>query len=276
VLRCFAVGAWRLLKRIPTAPAGIRELTERGRNVKGHHMVKPDPALLRRQGYHHGNLREALVDAARNLIAERGPAGFTLVEAARRASVSPAAPYRHFKDRDALVAEVCRRGFEEFNRRLSEAWVGADLDPEAGFRRMGQAYLAFAHAEPGYYSAMFAPGPVRTKNPLHQAALDSFAALQAAIARLTDGRPAPEGLSLLAYQIWALTHGIATLAAAGFLGSGPAVPTPNQMLDSGVGALIASAAAQAPGRRAAAKRPRPAKGARTQRVRPRTLATDPT
>ena len=67
-----------------------------------------------RRGYHHGNLREALVRAALELIAEKGPAGFTFADAARWAGVSSAAPYRHYRDRDALLADVARRGFAIF------------------------------------------------------------------------------------------------------------------------------------------------------------------
>ena len=67
-----------------------------------------------RKGYHHGNLREALVNATLELIESRGPLGFTLSEAARLAGVSPAAPYRHFSGRDELIAEVARQGFEIF------------------------------------------------------------------------------------------------------------------------------------------------------------------
>jgi len=66
-----------------------------------------------RKGYHHGNLKEALVEAARRFIAERGLGGFTLVEAARLAGVTPAALYRHFSGRDALVSEVAGRGFSD-------------------------------------------------------------------------------------------------------------------------------------------------------------------
>src|SRR6266581_8076117 len=117
-------------------------MTPRPRDVKPRHMSRPASGVLERRGYHHGNLREALVAAGRDLIAERGPAGFTLVEAARRAGVSPAAPYRHFKDRDALVAEISRRGFEEFGKRLAAAWARADKNPLSAFSRMGEAYLA--------------------------------------------------------------------------------------------------------------------------------------
>jgi AcrR family transcriptional regulator len=75
-----------------------------------------------RRGYHHGNLREALIRGALALIAEKGPAGFTIADAARSAGVSPAAPYRHFRDRDELLADVARRGFELFEAALAKSW----------------------------------------------------------------------------------------------------------------------------------------------------------
>jgi AcrR family transcriptional regulator len=74
------------------------------------------------RGYHHGNLKEALIRAALQLIAEKGPAGFTFAEAARWAGVSPAAPYRHFRDRDELLASVALQGFERFAAMLATAW----------------------------------------------------------------------------------------------------------------------------------------------------------
>src|ERR1043166_1638725 len=90
-----------------------------------------------RRSYHHGNLREALISAALDLIAQKGPAGFTSAEAARAAGVSPAAPYRHFRDRDALMADVARRGFELFEQRLAAAWNGGRPAPLAALERMG-------------------------------------------------------------------------------------------------------------------------------------------
>ena len=93
---------------------------------------EPDPP----RGYHHGNLREALIRAALELIATKGTAGFTFAEAARFAGVSPAAPYRHFRDRDELMASVALRGFEQF-----EAALGARLGWRAPrrFHRTGSA-----------------------------------------------------------------------------------------------------------------------------------------
>jgi len=198
---------------------------------------------LRRRGYHHGNLREALVAAARRLIAARGPAGFTLSEAARQAGVSAAAPYRHFADRDALLAELARRGFAEFDRRLSAAWRGAGQDAGAAFLRMGEAYLAFAREEPGYYAAMFAARPKGRRRQRaarsRQAASrqTSFAALERAVTQLATGDLDPRQL---AYLVWALSHGIATLAAAGQLPS-TARFRPEALLRDGVGALLAGA-----------------------------------
>jgi AcrR family transcriptional regulator len=66
------------------------------------------------RGYHHGNLKEALLKAALDLIAQKGAAGFTFADAARMAGVSPAAPYRHFRDRDELLSSIAQRGFEQF------------------------------------------------------------------------------------------------------------------------------------------------------------------
>src|ERR1043165_6708265 len=107
----------------------------------------------RGSGYHHGNLKEALVRAALELIAEKGPAGFTFAEAARWAGVSPAAPYRHFRDRDELISDVARRGFPFLEQSFVKAWAGGGPEPLKAFERLGRAYLDFARREPAYYSA---------------------------------------------------------------------------------------------------------------------------
>src|ERR1700712_2658576 len=107
------------------------------------------------RGYHHGNLREALIRAALDLIAKKGPAGFTFAEAARFAGVSPAAPYRHFRDRDELMANVALRGFEQFEAALTRAFDAGKPTALAAIERLGKAYLEFARSEPAYYAAMF-------------------------------------------------------------------------------------------------------------------------
>ena len=170
------------------------------------------------RGYHHGNLKEALIRAALELIAEKGPAGFTFAEAARWAGVSPAAPYRHFRDRDELLADVARRGFDQFEAALSRAWDDGRPDLTAAFDRLGKAYLAFARSEPAYYSAMFEAGVSPDTNPELRASSDcAFAVLRNATEKLIAAMPAanrPPAL-MMALHIWALSHGIASLFGRG-------------------------------------------------------------
>jgi AcrR family transcriptional regulator len=171
-----------------------------------------------RRGYHHGNLREALIGAALDLISQKGPAGFTFAEAARQAGVSPAAPYRHFRDRDALMADVARQGFERFAQRLAAAWDDGRPSPTAALERLGRAYLGFARDEPAYFSAMFESGvPVARHRDLNEASERAFTVLrqacEAVVATLPSGKRPPA--LMLALHIWALAHGIASLFARG-------------------------------------------------------------
>jgi len=171
-----------------------------------------------RRGYHHGNLREALIDAALALIREKGPLGFTFAEAARFAGVSQAAPYRHFRDRDELVAEVARRGFERFAAGLAAAWNGGAPDPIEAFERLGRAYLAFARDEPAYYAAMFEAGIPPDADPgLRERGERAFGVLREAAEKLCERLPAerrPPAL-MVGLHVWALSHGIASLFARG-------------------------------------------------------------
>src|SRR5205807_10619523 len=96
-----------------------------------------------RRGYHHGNLREALIRAALDLIAQKGPAGFTFADAARAAGVSSAAPYRHYRDREALLVDVARRGFELFAVRLEAGWANGQPVTVKAFENIVRGYLAF-------------------------------------------------------------------------------------------------------------------------------------
>jgi AcrR family transcriptional regulator len=171
-----------------------------------------------RRGYHHGNLREALIEAALDLIAAKGPAGFTFAEAARHAGVSPAAPYRHFRDRDALMADVARRGFERFEQQLATAWDEGRPSAPMAFDRLGKAYLAFARSEPAYFSAMFEAGLSMTEHrELQQAGDSAFAVLRGACEAIVAGMPPgkrPPAM-MMALHIWSLSHGIASLFARG-------------------------------------------------------------
>jgi AcrR family transcriptional regulator len=170
------------------------------------------------RAYHHGDLKEALVRAALALIAEKGPAGFTFADAARWAGVSPAAPYRHFRDRDELIANVARRGFEQFTEVLTKAWDDGKPDLMAAFERLGKSYLDFAKREPSYYSAMFEAGVSIDSDPQLRAVSEAaFAVLRGAAEKLVAQMPAkgrPPAL-MVALHIWSMTHGIASLFARG-------------------------------------------------------------
>jgi AcrR family transcriptional regulator len=188
-----------------------------------------------RRGYHHGNLREALIAAALDLIAQKGPAGFTFAEAARQAGVSPAAPYRHFRDRDALMADVARRGFEHFEQRLAAAWDDGRPNPLAALEHMGRAYLGFAREEPAYFSAMFESGlPVGEHRELNEAGDRAFAVLRGACEAVVATMPAgsrPPAM-MMALHIWSLSHGIASLFARGDAARRSLPMSPEELLEA--------------------------------------------
>ena len=188
-----------------------------------------------RRGYHHGNLREALVEAALELIAEKGPAGFTFAEASRHAGVSPAAPYRHFRDRDALLAEVARRGFERFAQQLAAAWDEGRPNLRAAFDRLGKAYLAFARGEPAYFAAMFESGiSLAEHRELAEVGDRAFAVLRSACEAMVAGMPParrPPAM-MMALHIWSLSHGIASLFARGDAARRPLPMSAEELLEA--------------------------------------------
>jgi AcrR family transcriptional regulator len=187
------------------------------------------------RGYHHGNLREALIQAARELIAEKGPAGFTFADAARSAGVSAAAPYRHFRDREALLADVAREGFQRFEAMLATGWAAGKPDAFTAFNNIGKAYLAFARAEPAYYAAMFESGlPPDLNADLRAAADRAFGVLRSAaetlVALLPTGKRPPA--MMMSLHVWAMAHGIASLFGRGDAGRRSLPMTAEELLES--------------------------------------------
>lgn len=190
-----------------------------------------------RRGYHHGNLREALMKAALALIGEKGPAGFSFAEVARAAGVSPAAPYRHYRDRDALMADVAGHGFEEFTAALEAAWNGGKGDPVAALQRTGAAYLDFARQKPSLYAAMFESGLCPADHPALAVAGDTAMgvlrkACESVIATLPADRKAPP--LMMALHLWSLCHGMASLFARGDTARRPVPMPPEELLEAAV------------------------------------------
>jgi AcrR family transcriptional regulator len=191
-----------------------------------------------RRGYHHGNLREALIEAALDMIAARGPTGFTLAEVARAVGVSGAAPYRHFRDRAALTAEIARQGYERFAADLRAAWDEGRPNPVAAIENCARAYLGFARRAPAFYAAMFEPGfPLEDDPALLAASERAFGVIRSAAEAATRAMPAagrPPAL-MVALHIWSLAHGVASLFIEGPSGSRRKLPMPPEdLLEAGL------------------------------------------
>lgn len=193
-----------------------------------------------KRGYHHGNLRQALVDAALDLIRDRGPNGFTLSEAAKQAGVTPAAVYRHFEGRDDLIAEAAAQGYEIFADLMEFAYNSGQPSALASFEATGRAYLAFANRYPGHYVAMFESGISINRTPdLARVALRAQGVLEKAAEQLSqhippEKRPPPQMFSA---HIWALSHGVVELFARASPGTKSPFP-PEDLLESGIGIYL--------------------------------------
>ena len=193
-----------------------------------------------KRGYHHGNLRQALVDATLKLIEEKGPQGFTIAEAAKLAGVSAAAPYRHFKGREELIAEAARQGFEIFTDLMDYAYKDGKPSALAAFEATGRAYLAFARKHPGHYIAMFESGiSVNATPDLALAANRATGVLSRAAEKLSEHLPADRRppASMFSAHIWALSHGVVELFARGAPGA-RAPFSPEELLESGIGIYL--------------------------------------
>jgi AcrR family transcriptional regulator len=156
-----------------------------------------------RRRYHHGDLRAAILAAGSEILEKEGLTGLSLREAARRAGVSHNAPYRHFPDREALLAALAAEGFDMLAQAQREAAAAQ------GLRGMGEAYVRFALEHPQRFQLMFG-GTVRiSRHPaLHEVATRTFEGLSSALAQRTPGA---QGASDASVAAWALVHGLAQL-----------------------------------------------------------------
>ena len=193
-----------------------------------------------KRGYHHGNLRQALVDAALGLIVQNGPQGFTLSEAAKAADVTPAAVYRHFAGRDDLMAEVARQGYDIFAALMEFAYNDGKPTALAAFEATGRAYLAFARKYPGHYMAMFESGLSFNAHPdLALMAGRARGVLEIAAEKLSQHMPAHRRppAAMFSAHIWALSYGVVELFMRGAPGAKSSFP-PEDLLEAGIGIYL--------------------------------------
>jgi AcrR family transcriptional regulator len=157
--------------------------------------------------YHHGNLRQALLEAALIILERDGEAALVLRDLARAVGVSPAAPYRHFDGRSGLLEALAVTGFQRFTRAMEQVAEAGHADT---LGRMGRAYVAFALANPNLFRLMFSPQLRRDNRPgLRMAADAAFATLR----QVSGGNN--EAGRVTALAAWARVHGLATLLLDG-------------------------------------------------------------
>jgi AcrR family transcriptional regulator len=202
-------------------------------------MPSRSPTAARRDSYHHGDLKRALTSAALTLVAEKGPKGFTLTEAARRAGVSAAAPYRHFADKAELMAAVAEQGFLDLHADLTAA---ADVasEPRARMIELGRVYVRWAVTHPDYYQVMFGAEISKAGHPtLEVAAEQAFGDLLDAITRCQEaGIVQGQDPREIAASLWSLVHGVASLAIGGELRGVGIQQNPEAMIEGIVAQLL--------------------------------------
>jgi AcrR family transcriptional regulator len=170
--------------------------------------------------YHHGDLSAALVDAAIELIAERGVRGFSLAEASRRVGVSAAAPYRHFADRDDLLAAVAVRALNVFTSMLEAEAVDTET-PEQRLAAMTRAYVRFAAERRPLFETLFTSGIDKRRYPELKRAYEPVDVFLSSVGEICEGDAA--AADALVAVLEANAHGHAALLLDGEYGQGPDV-----------------------------------------------------
>ena len=164
-----------------------------------------------RRRYHHGDLRNALLDAAEALIRERGADGWSLREASARVGVSPSAAYHHFASREALVRALADRVIARVGERLAAAAATAHGDQQQPLIAVGCEYVRWAVEDPAVARVAFAAG--RTE-PATRISPHPHDVLAAELDRLADAGALPASARPGAeFVIWAAMHGLAVLVA---------------------------------------------------------------
>ena len=200
--------------------------------------------------YHHGDLRAALITAALSLIDEHGVKGLALSDAAHLAGVSVAAPYRHFKDKEALLAEIAAEGFAMFRDALARAARShsAQNHPDDKVKRlveMGVAYVDFALQHRSHFKVMWEGGVAKANYPeMRQTAHQAYLLLEEA-AKDLHPRAHPARQQALVRAAWSVVHGYAMLTLEGELPSPGSEQSARNLLRQSLHLLLDQFAAKA-------------------------------
>jgi AcrR family transcriptional regulator len=209
----------------------------------------PPPVKRRPSGHHHGDLRNALERAALELVAEKGPHGFSLNEASRRAGVSVAAPYKHFADREALLAALAVTGYREQREQFSAAISELD-DPADQLAAFAAAYVRFAAEQPALFDVTFYAGLDKSRHPELAEAGDLLLAtllpVAARVAPYEPDEPDESAAFDLLLRISSAAHGLAVFLRQGLFGIEPdALDETAERAARTARAIITSAASEA-------------------------------
>ena len=166
----------------------------------------------RKASYHHGDLREALLAAATQLIGEKGAENFTLADACRLAGVSSAAPYKHFRNRDEILEEIIARGFDEFADRSMEAVEAHGLGTLEGITAMAQAYVKFAVEHQPVFRLMFGQNPtLKSAEMVQEYGNRCLGRVIEQIGNYCEHQGIEGDAKFLGVQVWTFVHGTASL-----------------------------------------------------------------
>ena len=171
-----------------------------------------------RDSYHHGDLRAQLLEATRQLVEEKGPDQFSVSEACRRAGVSTAAPYKHFKDKDEMLHHIAHAGMERQRQQMLDELALYDAGTLDRIVAMGRVYVRFALAEPGVFRLMFGLSEDHADHcDLVQLGDDTFCVVQGEVARCHGRADIIESDVNEAFLLWSFVHGLSFLLIDGKL-----------------------------------------------------------
>ncbi|UCH28114.1 MAG: TetR/AcrR family transcriptional regulator [Myxococcales bacterium] len=163
-----------------------------------------------RKAYHHGDLRESLLEAAETMLEEEGPTGLSLRKLGRELGVTPGAPYRHFEDKDALLAALAIEGYRRLRAELVRD-LGSVDDAEQRLKLAGTGYLRFATSHPELFRLMFGWMPSRDIPELCEAGDAAFAAFDRILQDCADEGLLSRGVREAGLLAWSAVHGAAFL-----------------------------------------------------------------
>jgi AcrR family transcriptional regulator len=183
-------------------------------------MVMPQAhqqtAVQTKKRFHHGDLREALVAATQELLIENGPDGFTLADACRRAGVTTAAPYKHFRGKQEILQEIISRGFDELAAANAKAVAEGGPDTLAGITAMVICYLDFAVAQPAVFRLMFGhQSDLRKVEHVEECGNQCLKNVINEVADFSRKHGQKANADLVAIRLWTFVHGASSLELYG-------------------------------------------------------------